>query len=69
MADEAIMSKATCYESKTYCTAWVTTKRDAGELCDSLDRYLRGQKWALSVIAVPTEEKVAWVVKNPRYSD
>jgi transposase len=34
-----------------------TDKRDAGELCDSLDRYLRGQKKALSVVAVPTEEQ------------
>ena len=33
-----------------------TDKRDAGELCDSLDRYLRGQHKALSVVAVPTEE-------------
>ena len=34
-----------------------TDKRDAGELCDSLARYLRGQKKALSVVAVPTEEQ------------
>src|ERR1700722_6665888 len=34
-----------------------TDKRDAGELCDSLERYLRGQKKALSVVAVPTEEQ------------
>jgi transposase len=34
-----------------------TDKRDAGELCDSLDRYLRGQNKALSVVAVPTEEQ------------
>jgi hypothetical protein len=33
-----------------------TDKRDAGELCDCLDRYLRGQDKALSVVAVPTEE-------------
>jgi hypothetical protein len=26
-------------------------------LCDSLERYLRGQKKALSVVAVPTEEQ------------
>jgi hypothetical protein len=35
---------------------WVQ-KRDAGELCDSLERYLRGHKKALSVVAVPTEEQ------------
>jgi transposase len=34
-----------------------TDKRDAGELCDCLDRYLRGQDKALSVVAVPTEEQ------------
>ena len=34
-----------------------TDQRDAGELCDSLDRYLRGQKKALSEVAVPTEEQ------------
>jgi transposase len=34
-----------------------TDKRDAGELCDCLERYLRGQKQALSVVAVPTEEQ------------
>src|SRR5580692_10293428 len=34
-----------------------TDKRDAGELCDCLDRYLRGQNKALSVVAVPTEEQ------------
>src|ERR1700731_3295802 len=33
-----------------------TDKRDSGELCDSLDRYLRGQDRALSVVAVPSEE-------------
>jgi transposase len=34
-----------------------TDKRDSGELCDSLDRYLRGQDRALSVVAVPTVEQ------------
>src|SRR6201996_9591366 len=34
-----------------------TDKRDAGELCDSLERYLRGQRKALSEVAVPTEEQ------------
>ena len=34
-----------------------TDKRDAGELCDCLDRYLRGQDKALSVVAVPTEDQ------------
>ena len=34
-----------------------TDKRDAGELCDCLDRYLRGQDRALSVVAVPTEDQ------------
>src|SRR6201998_1372370 len=34
-----------------------TDKRDAGELCDGLDRYRRGQDKALSVVAVPTEEQ------------
>src|ERR1700748_1605831 len=34
-----------------------TDKRDAGELCDCLDRYLRGQDKALSVVRVPTEEQ------------
>ena len=34
-----------------------TDKRDAGELCDSLDRYLRGQDRALSLVWVPTEEQ------------
>src|SRR3984957_862047 len=33
-----------------------TDKRDSGELCDSLDRYLRGQDRALSVVAVPSED-------------
>jgi transposase len=32
-------------------------KRDAGELCDCLDRYLGGQDKALSVVTVPTEEQ------------
>ena len=34
-----------------------TDKRDSGELCDSLDRYLRGQDRALSVVGVPTVEQ------------
>jgi transposase len=34
-----------------------TDKRDSGELCDALDRYLRGQDKALSVVAVPTVEQ------------
>ena len=34
-----------------------TDKRDGAELCDSLDRYLRGQEKALSVVAVPSEEE------------
>ena len=34
-----------------------TDKRDAGELCDSLDRYLRGQDKALTVVGVPSEEQ------------
>jgi hypothetical protein len=34
-----------------------TDKRDSGELCDSLDRYLRGQDKALSMVGVPTEEQ------------
>src|SRR5271154_3487521 len=34
-----------------------TDKRDAGELCDRLDRYLRGQDRALSVVAVPREDQ------------
>jgi transposase len=33
-----------------------TDKRDSGELCDSLDRYLRGQDKALSVVTVPASE-------------
>src|SRR5215467_10396030 len=31
-----------------------TDKRDSAQLCDGLDRYLRGQDQALSVVAVPT---------------
>jgi transposase len=34
-----------------------TDQRDAAELCDTLDRYLRGQDRALSVVGVPTEEE------------
>jgi len=34
-----------------------TDKRDSGELCDSLDRYLRGQDKALSIVGVPTEDQ------------
>jgi transposase len=34
-----------------------TDKRDSGELCDALDRYLRGQDKALSVVAVPSLEQ------------
>jgi len=34
-----------------------TDKRDAGELCDCLDRYLRGHDRALSVVSVPTLEQ------------
>ena len=34
-----------------------TDKRDSGELCDSLDRYMRGQDKALSVVGVPTEDQ------------
>jgi hypothetical protein len=33
-----------------------TDKRDAWELCDCLDRYLRGHDKALGVVGVPTEE-------------
>jgi hypothetical protein len=32
-------------------------KCDSVELCDSLDRYLRGQDKALSIVAVPTEDQ------------
>jgi transposase len=34
-----------------------TDQRDSGQLCDALDRYLRGQDKALSVVAVPTLEQ------------
>jgi len=34
-----------------------TDKRDSGQLCDALDRYLRGQDKALSVVTVPTLEQ------------
>ena len=34
-----------------------TDKRDSGQLCDALERYLRGQDKALSVVAVPTPEQ------------
>jgi transposase len=34
-----------------------TDKRDSGQLCDALDRYLRGQDKALSVVGVPTLEQ------------
>ena len=34
-----------------------TDKRDSGMLCDALDRYLRGQDKALSVVAVPSVEQ------------
>jgi transposase len=34
-----------------------TDKRDSGMLCDALDRYLRGQDKALSVVAVPSLEQ------------
>ena len=34
-----------------------TDKRDSAQLCDGLDRYLRGQDKALSVVAVPTVEQ------------
>ena len=34
-----------------------TDKRDSGQLCDALDRYLRGQDKALSVVFVPTVEQ------------
>jgi transposase len=36
-----------------------TDKRDAGQLCDSLERYLRGHDRALSVVAVPSEDHEA----------
>jgi transposase len=34
-----------------------TDQRDAGELCDALDRYLRGNTKAFSVVRVPTPEQ------------
>lgn len=34
-----------------------TDKRDSGQLCDALDRYLRGQDQALSPVYVPTVEE------------
>jgi len=34
-----------------------TDRRDAGQLCDALDRYLRGNHKALSPVAVPTPEQ------------
>jgi transposase len=34
-----------------------TDKRDSGQLCDCLDRYLRGQDKALSIVAVPSLEQ------------
>ena len=34
-----------------------TDKRDSAQLCDALDRYLRGQNKALSVVGVPTLEQ------------
>jgi transposase len=34
-----------------------TDRRDGAELCDSLDRYLRGQEKGLSVVAVPSVEQ------------
>ena len=34
-----------------------TDKRDSGELADALDRYLRGQDKALSIVWVPTVEQ------------
>src|ERR1700726_5156185 len=34
-----------------------TDKRDSAEWCDALDRYLRGQDKALSVVRVPTEDQ------------
>ena len=33
-----------------------TDKRDSGQLCDALERYLRGQDKALSVVFVPSVE-------------
>jgi transposase len=34
-----------------------TDRRDSAELCDALDRYLRGQRKALSVVGVPSVEQ------------
>jgi len=34
-----------------------TDRRDAAQLCDALDRYVRGNKDAFSVVRVPTEEQ------------
>jgi transposase len=34
-----------------------TDRRDAQELCDALDRWLRGNKSAFSVVCVPTEQQ------------
>jgi hypothetical protein len=34
-----------------------TDRRDSAELCDPLDRYLRGQRKALSVVGVPSVEQ------------
>jgi transposase len=34
-----------------------TDKRDARQLCDALDRYLRGNTEAFSIVRVPTEEQ------------
>ena len=34
-----------------------TDKRDSAQLCDGLDRYLRGQDKALSIVWVPTVEQ------------
>jgi transposase len=34
-----------------------TDRRDSAELCDSLDRYLRGQRKALNVVGVPSLEQ------------
>src|ERR1700747_1287081 len=34
-----------------------TDRRDSSQLCDALDRYLRGNRTALSPVAVPTAEQ------------
>jgi transposase len=34
-----------------------TDRRDSGQLCDDLDRFLRGNDQALSVVGVPSEEQ------------